>query len=80
MPVIIGVNQTSDKMRSLFYLTARMGGIGFLNPSREANLEFENSVAATAILADAIYVYQQQFIINEESQEKIIEDIRKKKG
>ena len=79
MPVIIGVNEISDEMRSLLYLPARMGGMGFLNPSCEANLEFENSVAASAKLADAIYDQQQQFTVDEEAQEKIKEGIRNKK-
>ena len=52
--------------------------MGFLNPSEEE--EYQNSIAATTRLTDAIYNQHPQFTVNEEEQVKIVDDIRKRKG
>ena len=45
----------------------------FLNPSEEADQEYQNSIVATAILIDAIYNQHPKFVVNEEEL-KIVED------
>ena len=79
MPTILGGRDINDEMRLILNLPARMGGMGFLNPSDEADQEYQNSVEATAKLTDAIYNQHPQFIVNEEEQVKIVDGIRKGK-
>ena len=56
-----------------------MGGMGFLNPSLEAEKEYQNSVLATSQLTDAIYNQEREFVINEEVQSGILKDLQKSK-
>ena len=79
MPTIMGGREINDELRLILNMPARMGGMGFLNPSEEADHEYQNSIAATAKLTDAIYNQHLQFTVNEEEQEKIVDDIRKRK-
>ena len=79
MPTIMGGRDINDEMRLILNLPARMGGMGFLNPSEEADQEYQNSVAATAKLADSIYNQHPKFTVNEEEQVKIVDEIRKRK-
>ena len=55
-----------------------MGGMGFLNPSLEADKEYQNSILATSQLSDAIYNQDREFVINEELQSGS-EDLQKSK-
>ena len=79
MPTILGGRDINDEMRLILNLPARMGGMGFLNPSDEADQEYQNSVEATAKLTDAIYNQHPKFVVNEEEHVKIVDGIRKRK-
>ena len=43
MQAILGGRTISDEMRQVLNLPARMGGMGFLNPSLEAEKEYRKS-------------------------------------
>ena len=79
MPAILGGRATSDEMREVLNLPARMGGMGFLNPSLEAEKEYQNSILATSQLTDAIYNQDREFLINEEVQRGILKELQKSK-
>ena len=79
MPSIVEGREINDELRLILNLPARMGGMGFLNTSEEADQEYQNSIAATAKLTDAIYNQHPKFTMNEEEQVKIVDDIRKRK-
>ena len=67
----------SDELRAILQLPARMG-MGFLNPS-ESNCEYENSKLVTSQLAEAIYQQHPRYMVDEETQDKGIEELRKRK-
>ena len=79
MPAILGGREISDEMREVLNLPARMGGMGFLNPSLEAEKEYRNSIRATTQLTDAIYNQDREFLINEEVQCGILKELQKSK-
>ena len=43
IPEILGEHDVSNEMRKILQLPARLGGMRFLDPSKEAKWEFENS-------------------------------------
>lgn len=53
--------------------------MGFLNLSEEADWEYENSSRVTAHLTEAIYQQKSCLQIDEEAQEAVMEDLRKRK-
>ena len=60
-------------------LPARMGGMGFLNPCEEAEWEYENSLQVTAQLTEAIFQQRSSYQVNEEAQEAVLLDLRRRK-
>ena len=54
IPEILGEHDVSNEMRKILQLPARLGGMRFLDPSKEAKWEFENSKLVTAPLSEAI--------------------------
>ena len=69
----------NDSMRMILNLPARMGGMGFLEPSKEADLEYRNSICATKQLTDAIYHQQESFGADKEVQEQAMKELKKMK-
>ena len=61
MLTIMGERKINDEMRLIFNLSARMEGMRFLNPNKEADQEYRNSIAATPKLPDAIYNQHPRF-------------------
>ena len=57
IPAIMGSNEISDNLRKILCLPARLGGMGFANPTEEALLEYENSKMITAQLPSAVATY-----------------------
>ena len=55
IPAIIGKQYVPDDIRKIISLPAKMGGLGINNIALTSDLEYDNSVAATRALADAIY-------------------------
>ena len=68
IPAIMGGRQPSAELRLLFSLPARMGGLGFQDPSAESAFDYECSVRITAQLANAIYNQDEQFRLNDDQQ------------
>ena len=60
-------------------LPARLGGMGSLDPSVEADIEYENSLLVTTQLADQIYDQKAHLQVDEETQGQIMHDLRKRK-
>ena len=54
IPAIFGGNGVSGEMRKILQLPARMGGMGFLDPTKEAEWEYENSKMISAPVSEAI--------------------------
>ena len=79
IPAIMGGRDISDELRMILNLPARMGGMGFLNPSDEADWEYENSKHVTSQLTEAIYHQKSRLLIDEEAQGKVMKDLRKRK-
>ena len=79
MPAIMGGHEVSDELRMILNLPARLGGMGFLDPSVEADIEYENSLLVTTQLADQIYDQKAHFHVDEEIQRQIMHDLRKRK-
>ena len=79
IPAVIGGRNVSDELRTIMQLPARMGGMGFLDPSDESDLEYENSKLVTAQITEAIYQQKSRLVIDEEKQGYAIEDLRKRK-
>ena len=80
IPSIMGRNEISDNLREILCLPARLGGMGFLNPSEEAVYEYENSTMITAQLADSIYHQQSQLTQDEELQQRRLEELKARKS
>ena len=79
MPAIVGGHEISDELRMILNLPARLGGMGFLDPSVEADYEYENSVLVTAQLTNAIYQQNHRLKIDDEAQERILKELTKRK-
>ena len=79
MPAIMGGHEVSDELRMILNLPARLGGMGFLDPSVEADIEYENSLLVTTQLAYQIYDQKAHFQVDEETQGQIMHDLRKRK-
>ena len=80
LPTIIGRSYLSDEMRKLYSLPAKLGGLGFQDPSAEAEFEYQNSIMATAQLTNAIYNQLSHLDVDVEYQRKIMSEIRKKRA
>ena len=68
IPAILGGRQVSDEQRQIFSLPARLGGLGFQDPSVESDFEYECSVRMTNQLASAIYNQDEQLHVDEDMQ------------
>ena len=79
IPAIVGVPVISDEMRMVLKQPARMGGMGFLNPSEEAEWEYQNSKLVTSPLSEAIFNQNRILQIDEEAQVREKADLRKRK-
>ena len=79
IPAIIGRSTITDEMRMIFSLPARLGGMGFQDPSAESDFEYKKSTVATAQLRDAIFNQHSSLDIDEDSQLTTMNDIRQKK-
>ncbi len=79
IPAIMGGRDISDELRMILHLPARMGGMGFLDPSIESNWEYENSKRVTSQLTEAIYQQKSRLEIDEEAQGRVMVDLRKRK-
>ena len=79
IPAIMGGRNVSDELRLILQLPARMGGMGFLNPCDESNWEYENSKIVTQQLANAIYQQQSALTVDEDDQQKVVEELKKNK-
>ena len=55
IPAITGRDFITDEMRLLFSLPARLGGLGFLIPTEEAQFEYQYSRIVTDQLTQAIF-------------------------
>ena len=80
IPAILGGREVSDELRSVLRLPARFGGMGFLDPSEEADLEYNNSVRVTAQLADHIFEQKSELQIDEKMQENLLKELRSEKA
>ena len=80
IPAITGRDHITDDMRLLYSLPARLGGLGFLIPTEEADLEFSYSQIATKQLTEAIFNQERKLRINEEERENAIDEIQKMKN
>ena len=80
IPAIIGREVISDDMRYLFSLPPRLGGLGFLIPTEEADHEYSYSILATKQLTVAIFNQEKKLHINEEEQEEAIHRIKASKN
>ena len=54
--------------------------MGFLDPSEEADLEYNNSVRVTAQLADHIFEQKSELQIDEKMQENLLKELRSEKA
>ena len=79
IPAIIGQQEISDELRGILKLPARMGGMGFSNPSEEANWEFENSKLITAQLTAAIFYQETVFSVDDTVQKGAVKILRQRK-
>ena len=79
IPSIMAIPHISDDMRAILKLPARMGGLGFLNPSEECTREFQNSLEMTSQIADAIFHQKHALEIDEEQQKRVVQQVRKRK-
>ena len=79
IPAIMGRCEISEEMRMILLMPARIGGMGFLNPSEEAALEYSNSKLITSQLTGAIYHQSSSLTIDEKAQEDAFKDLRKRK-
>ena len=79
LPAILGCDHISDQLRVILQLPARMGGMGFLNPSLEADSELSNSKDITAQLVEFIYQQKDQMEIDASRQEDVMKEMRRMK-
>ena len=75
----MGGRDVTEDMRKILQLPARMGGMGLLDPSEESEWEYENSKRITAQINDAIYQQKSRLEIDEEAQEALLKDLKKRK-
>ena len=79
IPAILGGHDVTDEMRKILRLPARMGGMGFLDPSEESEWEYENSKVVTAQISEAIYEQMPHLDIDVAAQEAVMKDLRRRK-
>ena len=75
---ILGGREISGDLRGILELPARMGGMGFLNLYEEADWEYDNSKRVTAQLAESIVELNSSFIIDEEVQDSVMLDLKRR--
>ena len=80
IPAIIGVPAVSDEMRLLLSQPARMGGMGFLNPSEESDFEYQSSKLITSQLTQAIFNQERVLRIDEEALRNSKAEVREAKN
>ena len=80
IPPIIGRDFISDESRRIFSLPARLGGLGFLDPSLMSDIEYECSLSATQQMTEAIYSQQRSINIDKEELSDTMKSITKKKN
>ena len=80
IPAIIGVPAVSDEMRLLLSQPARMGGMGFLNPSEESDFEYQSSKLITSQLTQAIFNQERVLQIDEEALRNSKAEVREAKN
>ena len=76
IPAITGRDFITDEMRLLFSLPARLGGLGFLIPTEEAQFEYQYSRIVTDQLTQAIFNQNTKLNINIEERELAIKRIK----
>ena len=79
IPAIIG-RDISNELRNVFSLPARLGGLGFLDPSEEADFEYSNSTSVNNQLIDAIINQSQVGDIDMKQQQNIKIEIKRKRN
>ena len=79
IPAITGRDFITDEMRLLFSLPARLGGLGFLIPTEEAQFEYQYSRIVTDQLTQAIFNQHTKLNINIEEREQAIKQIKELK-
>ena len=80
IPSIIGVPAVSDDMRLLLSQPARLGGMGFLNPSEESDFEYQNSKLITSQLTQAIFNQERELQVDEEALRNSKAEVREAKN
>ena len=80
IPSILSGREISDEMRYIFRLPVRMGGMGFLDPSAEAEFEYENSKIATEQLTKAIFEQNSCLEVDDSLYKEAIGKIRQRKN
>ena len=80
IPAITGKEFCSDEMRAILRLPPRLGGMGFHNPTEEADHEFENSKIATDELARAIYEQQERLATDDEAVKEALRVVGERKA
>ncbi len=79
IPAIIGKMFVPDHIRDIISLPAKIGGLGILNCTKIANLEYQNSIDATEQLSEAIYNQNLLFDQDDEKQHTVMKTIKKRK-
>ena len=79
IPSIIGKMFVPDYIRDIISLPAKMGGLGILDCTKTANLEYQNSIDATEQLTEAIYNQNLLFDQDVEKQHTTIKAVKKRK-
>ena len=79
IPAIVGKDFISDEMRKIFSLPARLGGMGFIDPSKTSDLEYESSIIATSQLTEAIFNQVSHPELDQETQSEAMKIVKKKK-
>ena len=79
IPSITGISHVSDDMRMILRLPARMGGLGFLDPSEDCGYELQNSTEMTSQITEAIFHQNSCLQIDEEQQKRVVQQVRRRK-
>ena len=79
IPTLTKGHQCSDTERDLLALPPRLGGLGIVNPSKSADLEYSNSKRLTATLSSYILAQNENGEIDEMEIRKHKTDISKKR-
>ena len=80
IPAILGGRNTSDEMRKLYALPARLGGLGIDNPVENADFEYENSKLITEQLTEAIFHQHSYLQLDENLQDRTKVEVSSRKS